>query len=270
MSERVCCENHPYAPLINDWAAGDVICSDCGLVVQERAIDVGTEWRTFSNETDLSEDRSRVGPIENPNVSAPVEIKADKQIKEMADRLNLDKSIVASAENIFHKIVEENILRGRSHSNVIATCIYIACRKHQVPRSFKELEAVSKSKAVSISRSYTGIMAALREKGYQHLIDVPTLLFSQFFSRFCYKLNLDSSISKLATDIAEKAHRLVEVAGKRPDSIAAASIFMACNLKKLNKSMNEISKATGVAASTIKSTHKIIQKKLEDDINIDL
>ena len=45
------CENHPTSSLIHDWSAGDIVCSDCGLVVQERAIDVGTEWRTFSNET---------------------------------------------------------------------------------------------------------------------------------------------------------------------------------------------------------------------------
>ena len=65
MSKQIFCESHPDAYLINDCAAGDVICSECGLVLLERAIDIGTEWRTFSNDDNPSGDKSRVGPIEN-------------------------------------------------------------------------------------------------------------------------------------------------------------------------------------------------------------
>ena len=258
------CENHPTSSLIHDWSAGDIVCSDCGLVVQERAIDVGTEWRTFSNETSITEDRSRVGPIENKNLTTKVEIKADKKIKDMADKLNLDASIINSAQNIFHKINEENLLRGRSHALVIATCIYIACRKQHVPRSFKELESVSKASAVSISRCYTGLVNAFREKGLPSVISIPPISFQQFFVRFCSKLNLSTDALKLANEIADQAINLVEVSGKRPDSIAAASIYMACNIIGYNKKLSDVSKVTGVAASTIKNTIKILERRLKD------
>ena len=65
MSSRVSCHQHPDAPMIEDYRAGDMICSECGLVVGDRVIDVGSEWRTFSNEKGV-EDRSRVGGPENP------------------------------------------------------------------------------------------------------------------------------------------------------------------------------------------------------------
>ena len=57
------CKNHPDAPLIEDHHAGDMICSLCGLVVGDRVIDVGSEWRTFSNDKN-SKDMSRVGAAE--------------------------------------------------------------------------------------------------------------------------------------------------------------------------------------------------------------
>ena len=57
MSARVQCPSHPDAQLIEDHRAGDMICSACGLVVGDRVIDVGSEWRTFSNEKG-GEDRS--------------------------------------------------------------------------------------------------------------------------------------------------------------------------------------------------------------------
>ena len=59
------CPAHPYALLIDDHRAGDQICSECGLVVGDRVIDVGSEWRTFSKEK-ANSDPSRVGKSENP------------------------------------------------------------------------------------------------------------------------------------------------------------------------------------------------------------
>ena len=43
MSNRVACPSHPDANLIEDYRAGDMICSMCGLVVDERVIDVSLE-----------------------------------------------------------------------------------------------------------------------------------------------------------------------------------------------------------------------------------
>ena len=67
-SVKLFCPHHPDAHLIEDYHAGDVICPECGLVVGDRIIDVGSEWRTFSNEKD-SKDNSRVGAAENTLLS---------------------------------------------------------------------------------------------------------------------------------------------------------------------------------------------------------
>ena len=45
----VTCRYHPKAPLIEDYRAGDQICSECGLVVGDRVVDVGSEWRTAND-----------------------------------------------------------------------------------------------------------------------------------------------------------------------------------------------------------------------------
>ena len=47
MSNRVACPSHPDANLIEDYRAGDMICSMCGLVVDERVIDVGLEYKIY-------------------------------------------------------------------------------------------------------------------------------------------------------------------------------------------------------------------------------
>jgi len=57
------CESHPDAELIEDHRAGDLICPVCGLVVCDRVVDVGSEWRTFSSDKE-TKDMSRVGAAE--------------------------------------------------------------------------------------------------------------------------------------------------------------------------------------------------------------
>ncbi|RWS19362.1 transcription initiation factor IIB-like protein, partial [Leptotrombidium deliense] len=61
---KVACRYHPDSNLIEDYRAGDVICSECGLVVGDRVIDVSSEWRNFSDDN-RNYDPSRVGAAEN-------------------------------------------------------------------------------------------------------------------------------------------------------------------------------------------------------------
>lgn len=41
-----------------DTTAGEVICRECGVVLGERLIDDGAEWRTFNNDDTLYGNRS--------------------------------------------------------------------------------------------------------------------------------------------------------------------------------------------------------------------
>lgn len=137
MSSKVVCPQHPDAPTIEDYRAGDMICSECGLVIGDRVIDVGSEWRTFSNEKG-GDDRSRVGGPENallgggdlstmigPSTGAAsfdadgkaiytnrrtvsssdrTLINAFRSISNMADRINLTKTITDRANQLFKMV----------------------------------------------------------------------------------------------------------------------------------------------------------------------
>ena len=61
---RVACPDHPDANLIEDYRVGDMICSMCGLVVDDCVIDF-LEWRTFSNNKGGHEDDEEDSNDEN-------------------------------------------------------------------------------------------------------------------------------------------------------------------------------------------------------------
>lgn len=253
----VYCPSHKTAPLIEDWQAGDCICSECGLVVTERAIDVGTEWRTLSDDT---EDRSRVGAVENIYVTQKEEIKAASILHDMIDRLNLTTSIRRLGQFYFHHIVKEGLHKGRCLELLCAVCICIACKKENVARSFNEIQLVIENKSLNLHACYNDIVDELKQKG--HLDNLPISTKEDFFIRFCSKLNLSVDIEKLASKIALKIADLVELSGKRPSTLAATAIYLACQIKNVKINLSELANVSRVAESTIKSTYRICNKKL--------
>merc|ERR1739848_875461 len=129
MTSKVQCRYHPHSNLIEDYRAGDMICSECGLIVGDRVIDVSSEWRTFSNDNP-GEDRSRVGGQEDPllgsDLSTIIGPSVDGQDKynryqrlstsqralrqafgkigTISDRIHLPKTITTRAKELFKSV----------------------------------------------------------------------------------------------------------------------------------------------------------------------
>lgn len=250
---RVTCPNHPDAILVEDYRAGDMICPECGLVVGDRVIDVGSEWRTFSNDK-ATKDPSRVGDSQNPllsdgdlstmigkgtgaasfdefgnskyqnrrtmSSSDRAMMNAFKEITTMADRINLPRNIVDRTNNLFKQVYEQKSLKGRANDAIASACLYIACRQEGVPRTFKEICAVSRISKKEIGRCFKLILKALETS-------VDLITTGDFMSRFCSNLCLPKQVQMAATHIARKAVELDLVPGRSPISVAAAAIYMA-------------------------------------------
>ncbi|XP_014253313.1 transcription initiation factor IIB [Cimex lectularius] len=283
-TNKICCNAHPDAFLIEDHRAGDQICSECGLVVGDRVIDVGSEWRTFSNEKS-GVDPSRVGGPENPllngsdlstmigpgrgdasfddfgiskyqnrrtmSSSDRALIVAFKEINSMADRINLPKTIIDRANNLFKQVHDGKNLKGRANDAIASACLYIACRQEGVPRTFKEICAVSKISKKEIGRCFKLILKALETS-------VDLITTGDFMSRFCSNLGLSIMVQRAATHIARKAVEMDIVAGRSPISVAAAAIYMASQASYDKRSQKEIGDIAGVADVTIRHSYKLM------------
>jgi len=149
-SSSVCCKYHPDAHLIEDYRAGDQICSECGLFVGDRVIDVGSEWRTFTDDS-----KSRVGAAENllldstdlitcigpgqdgssiyhQSTSNNPLLKAIHALADMGDKLNLPRSITDHANILLKTVLDGKHLQGRPHEAIAATCLYIGLEKKEL------------------------------------------------------------------------------------------------------------------------------------------
>jgi transcription initiation factor TFIIB len=289
--KQLACRFHPEAILIEDYRAGDMICPECGLVVGDRMVDVSSEWRTFSNDTD-SKDMSRVGAAENPLFNGdtlgtvmslgtgagalnelgqqkysngPLQMSStDKAlrsaydaIRQMAGHIALSKRIINRAFSLFKECYEKKSVRGRSQDIIVAACIYIACRQEGGQRTIKEICAISTSASKKdIGRCFKQILKSLPNANRPESIDVKNLV-----PRFCSGLELhqENLIKKAAVYIAERAKDICDIQSRAPDSIAGASIYMACAAAGEHKLMEHIQLATGAMENTIRQVYKIMR-----------
>ncbi|EEC19048.1 transcription initiation factor iib, putative [Ixodes scapularis] len=88
-------------------------------------------------------------------------VNAFREISNMADRINLTKTIVDRSNLLFKQVHDGKTLKGRSNDAIASACLYIACRQEGVPRTFKEICAVSKVSKKEIGRCFKLILKAL-------------------------------------------------------------------------------------------------------------
>lgn len=142
-------------------------------------------------------------------------------------------------------------LKGRSHEAIASACLYIACRQEGVPRTFKEIVAISNIGKKEIGRCFKLILQA-------HKTDCRGITTGDFMDRFCTTLELPKEVQKAAIHIAEKSVNLDIVPGRSPISVAAAAIYMASQASNCKKSQKEIADIAGVADVTIRQSYKLM------------
>jgi len=276
--------------MIEDSRAGDVICSECGLVIGERLVDVGTEWRNFSDDNGRS-DQNRVGTAENllfstgdmttmfwghdeddrrmQKMQQRINVSANERtlregfsvIREIGDKMHLVESIQDQAKKVFKDMTESKVLVGKNANVRAAACCLYACRQMKVPRTVKEIsDAAGLSMSMDlVSKCFTLIRDAKSSKGSRGGGVVLDLLSAeQLMPRFCGNLSLPNSVMVKACKIAKKATELHIVLGRSPVSVAAASIYMAAQDVLKPPSCEEVASACGTSAGTVRNIYAIL------------
>merc|ERR1719378_1322165 len=205
----------------------------------------------------MNEEYSKFNNRRQMNATDRALIAAFREITSMADRLHLEARTVDKAKANFKEVYESRSLKGRSNDAIAAACLYIACRQEAVPRTFKEICAVSKVSKKDIGKCFKQIVRTLETS-------MELIKSGDFMSRFCSNLGLSQSIQRASIHIATKAVDLDLVPGRSPISVAAAAIYMACSASKEKKTQKEIGDIAGVAEVTIKQAYKLMLPRAKD------
>nr|OQO22764.1 hypothetical protein B0A51_07233 [Rachicladosporium sp. CCFEE 5018] len=321
LNVRMICKDCREDPpnIYEDHASGDMICASCGLVLAARVIDTSSEWRTFSNDDQGNDDPSRVGDGPNAllngaqlNTGIAFEgggikskelhraqnkanldkgnkglLQAYKQIGALCDGWQLPNSVSDSAKHIYKEADESKIFKSKSQDALIAGCVFLACRRNNVPRSFREVTELTKVSKKEIGRTFKQLEQLLmknqrNKEGATSVVSGGVVVRadeytgstsadpSELCNRFCSMLDMDRRTTTVATELASKMKSTGVLAGRSPLSSAAACIFMAGQLMGQPKTAKEIQGVAKVSDSTIRQAYKLLYMDKEKIITQDI
>jgi transcription initiation factor TFIIIB Brf1 subunit/transcription initiation factor TFIIB len=82
---------------------------------------------------------------------------AYKEIGAHCDAVNIPKNVSDTAKHLFKLVDDAKAFKGKSQEAIIAGCIFIACRQCGVPRTFREIYALTKVSKKDIGRTFKAL-----------------------------------------------------------------------------------------------------------------
>jgi transcription initiation factor TFIIB len=295
--EKNSCPECASVVSIHDIIRGEIICSQCGLVLDSNIIDLGPEWRAFTKEQrDL---RRRVGsPINYMRSEKGLTTTLGWGFRDGRGRM-----ISAHRRAEIHRMRKWQ-RRSRQNSSIERN-LGLALREAErlisqmrLPFSIKDSVAILYRKILSRNlirgRTIEGIIAAvlyiicrkfqipitikeisqhsrIDEKSLGRIyrfimkefdVNIPTVSPKGFVPRFAEELNLPKRVERYAIKILEMAKQKLIISGKAPTGLAAAALYIASITRGHQATQREIADVANVTEVTIRNRYKELSAEL--------
>lgn len=281
------CSSCRKGRLISDPESGETICSNCGLVLYDKAVEMRPEWRDFGAE---AIDKIRVGKatslarhdmglstvIGRTNKDASGTI-IDTAMRYKIDRLRIwDRRIMAhpsSERNLMKAFQELERLKDKlSLSDALIEKTAYIYRKAQVKRLItgRSISSVlgaciylsCRELAVPVTLKDIASAGDLDERSlsrnYRIIvkeleIKVPNADPVRCIVRIANKVELDERTKRHAIQIMKDLAKTGMHEGKDPMGIAATIVFLSCLQNNVSITQRIVAQAAGVTEATIRN-----------------
>ncbi|KAH9994655.1 cyclin-like protein [Russula vinacea] len=248
-----------------DAAAGNGFCVQCGTVVEEN---------TIVNEVSFGETAAGAamvqgsyvgqgatharlgGPFGNRGNTESREqtiANANRKIQSIASVLRLSDIVSLAATRLYTLAVEHKFTKGRKSLNVIAVCLYVACRQKETRNymliDFSDLLQVN---VFELGHTYLQLVQTLN-------LRLPLVDPSHYISRFAALLEFGDETHKVATDairLVQRFDRDWMTKGRRPAGICGACLLLAARMNNFRRSVEEIVQVVKIADTTLRKRLK--------------
>ncbi len=289
--------------LMRDYECAEIVCMDCGYVVDAKIADRGPEWRAFDDEQRSK--RTRVGApltytIHDKGLSTTIDWH-DRDIygkslspgqKAQVYRLRKWQRRIrvsdATERNLAFALSEITKISNNLNlpKNILETAsvIYRKAVKERLIRG-RSIQGVT-SAALYLACRQCGLPRTLDEiaqasnvnkkevgRSYRFLIkelnySIPPLRPSQYITKFSNQLTMQGKVEEIAHKILASAKELKLTSGRGPTGIAAAASYIASVLTGERKTQREIAEIAQVTEVTIRNRYKELVERQMFEISI--
>jgi len=260
---------------------GNLVCTQCGLVLSEADFDLGPEWRSFTQEDRLR--RSRVGspmtalvhdyglttyiythsrdPRQRKLVALQARLRTYKHQKlisvlqeanRVARKLNLPQRTAETYGRLVRKLYEEKLIKKNNINEYLAAAALIAARLEKHPLSVNDVLQALGVRKQQLWRAYNTILRKLKVRS-----TAPPKPHN-FIPKIASKLGLGGEVETLALRFATLLVRTGLAQGKPPEPLAGAAIYISSILLDRKKNQQEIAKVVNATDATIRNRYRDI------------
>jgi len=303
-AERVTvCPSCGSTDLIFDSERGELVCNNCGLIIEENISDQGPEWRAF--DTDQRNSRARTGApmkytksnkglvteidLYNKDIRG-VKIPSKRQAQLYRMRKWHKRASIASSSERNYLIALPELNRVASYLGLPenirenAALLYRKCVQNNLIRG-RPIETVVQAV----------IYAACREAGMPRTLDeianisgMPKKEIGRAYRIISHVLNLKIPLTdpqayvpryvnalKLSNEAQEKSYALLKeamkkglVSGRSPTGVSAAAVYIASAMTGERRTQKEVADVAGVTEVTIRNRYRELKDKLNINVNL--
>jgi len=298
VNESVCKTCYKIADIITDTESGEIICTNCGMVMSnDKSVQNTSEWRAF--DANQMRDRSRVGMpmtltrhdkglstvIGRPDKDASGQ-GLDISTRSMMQRLRMwDYRIQVSTptdrnlKNAFQKL---DRLKGKLGlpDNVMEKAAYIYRKVQQQGMVKGRTIAATLSASIYVASREAGVPRTLAEiaslsnisdkelsRVYRLIVlnldlKVPMIDPVKCIAKIANKLELSEKTKRHAISYMHNVKTSGIAAGKDPMGLAGAVLYLSCLHCDEHRTQLDVAAASGVTEVTIRSRCKELNTKI--------
>ena len=273
---------------ITDNETGEIFCKRCGYVIPEQDNEINSipynieECKTGSPTSLAKHDMGLstvIGSTKTDATGKPLSTSMKNHVKKLKlhdgrslgnssdrslkiafnflwrlkDKLTLPNIVIDNAAYIYRKVVEKNLVRGRSVTGMMSAATYAACRKNGVPRNLKDFAQVGNVKRKDVARCYRILLRELD-------LRMPVTDSIQYIPRIASGIGILEKTKQSAIKILKIVYENGMAAGKDPMGLAAAALYYACLENGENVTQRVISKSSNVTEVTIRNQYHGLKK----------
>ena len=265
---NMCLRCKAHNSFVTDFKNGEIVCENCGNVLEERIIDDTYEKRNFGSENGGNRGESRVGGplkatdgnnlgtnivlndkngnmrkmrgVNNTYNQSPLERGFD-EINKFLDNKNISKAIVEDTKDIFDQVPKLKNMKGRNLKSMILAMYYCASKNSGVALSFKEIAYRFNYEEKKIKKAFNYIKSAI---GYHLSPEKLNQSVNCLIDNFIPSTKEVYEFKELAQEIASKINESCLLEGRNPNTIAALSLIIAAKLYKDKDMSKEVNRST--------------------------
>jgi transcription initiation factor TFIIB len=289
---KVECQNCKGETVIFDHGTGEKICSGCGIVLSvereyiDPLLDTNTNLSNMNLGTPSSlahHDKNLSTMISYSNVDADgVAISADQRsaiqrmrrwnkisnnnrsyhrnlknafsvLIRIKDKLSLSETIIEKSAYYYRKILDQNLIKGRSIRGFVVACVYVSCREMNVPRTIEEIAEISNTDKIFAGKCYRLLVRKLK-------VRLPSIDSTSHLARIANNAGISERTLRHAVQMMSQIKDDPISFGKDPCAIAVAVLYGACLDKGEKTSQSRISLAGNVSVVTLRKRFLDIKK----------